>query len=119
MPGAKWDIPSGATAKVSIVDSTMRLSGMPATMLFKDPVEGFEHLGTSPTWCLLVENVASGRKAIYDLGAPKDFDTFAPIYNKMMDESGMRAGFKVEKDVAEVLQDHGVAPAEVGSIIWR
>ncbi|KAK8124409.1 uncharacterized protein PG998_000168 [Apiospora kogelbergensis] len=118
MGGVKWNIPAGATAKVSIIDSTMRLGNMPAAMFFKNPVEGFETLEPCPTWCLLVENVASGRKVLFDLGAPKDFDSFAPVYNKMMDEYGMREHFKVEKDVAQVLQDHGVAPSEVSSIIW-
>ncbi|KAK8048214.1 hypothetical protein PG994_009944 [Apiospora phragmitis] len=118
MAGTTWDIPSGATVKVSIIDSTMRLSNMPTTMLFDNAVEDFDHLDRIPTWCLLVES-ASGRKAVFDLGAPTDFDTYAPVYNKLMNEAGLRSGFKVEKDVAQVLQDHGVAPADVSSIIWR
>ncbi|KAK6866342.1 hypothetical protein PG995_002870 [Apiospora arundinis] len=116
--GAKWDIPSGATAKVSIIDSTARMSGLPAATFFKTPFEGFDHLDTAPTWCLLVENEKSGRKVVFDLGVPKDLSTFAPVYVKMIDESGMREGFKAEKDVAQILQDNGVAPSEVSSIIW-
>lgn len=119
MSEVKWKIPSGATAKVSIIDSTMRLSGLPTSMLFKNPVEGFEVFDTSPTWCLLVESPTSGRKAVFDLGAPTDFDSYAPVYNKQLDESGLRNEFRVEKDVSQILQENGVAPGEVGSIIWR
>ncbi|KAK8090392.1 hypothetical protein PG997_005353 [Apiospora hydei] len=117
MAGAKWNIPPGATAKVSIIDSTMRLSGMPSSMMFKNPVAGFDTIETCTTWCFLVES-ASGRKAVYDLGAPTDTDTYAPVYNKMLDESGLRSTFKVEKDVSQILEEHGVEPAGVGSIIW-
>ncbi|KAK8139384.1 hypothetical protein PG984_002764 [Apiospora sp. TS-2023a] len=100
MSGPKWTIPPGAVAKVSIIDSTMRLSGLPTAMMFKNPPD------------------VGGRKAVFDLGAPTDFGTYAPVYNKMMDESGLRDGFRVEKDVAQVLQENGVNPGEVGSIIW-
>ncbi|KAK8041762.1 hypothetical protein PG993_006285 [Apiospora rasikravindrae] len=117
MPAAKWNIPPGATAKVSIIDSTMRLSNMPSAMMFRNPVAGFDTIDTCFTWCFLVES-ASGRKVVYDLGAPADMDTYAPVYNKMLDESGLRSTFKVDKDVAQVLEENGVEPKEVGSIIW-
>lgn len=118
MAGPKWNIPSGAAAKVALVDSTMRLTGLPASMMFANPVAGFSHFGTLPAWCLLVES-PSGRRAIFDLGAPADLDTFAPVWRRSLADSGLGHQFQVEKDVAQVLQDHGVAPAEVGSIIWR
>ncbi|KAK7949534.1 hypothetical protein PG988_016173 [Apiospora saccharicola] len=60
MSGPKWTIPPGAVAKVSIVDSTMRLSGLPTAMMFANPVEGFEHFEDCPTWCLLVESPTAG-----------------------------------------------------------
>ncbi|KAK8026429.1 hypothetical protein PG991_003485 [Apiospora marii] len=117
MAGAKWEIPSGAVAKVSIVDSTLRMSGLPTAMMFASSVEGFDHFETLPTWCLLVESPA-GRKALFDLGVPADKDTFAPLWQKMLDDTGLRDEFRVEKDVAQVLRDHGVEPGDIDSIIW-
>lgn len=116
IPPLAFPIPPGALASVSIIDTTFRVSNIPTIKLMKPSLAGFETLPTVPTWSWLIEN-QDGRKAIFDLGVPKDRQkSYAPALNARIPES---ANIAVEHEVAETLTNNGVDLADIESIIWR
>ena len=70
--------PTGAVAKVSIIDSGFRLSGLATELLLTPPVEHFDRLPGVGSWSFLVEG-STGRKILFDLGGPADIDQFPPV----------------------------------------
>lgn len=111
-----FDVPPGAVAKVSIIDSTLRLSKLKVNYLTKPPVEGFDEFPALPTWSFLVES-PGGQKALFDLGAHKDLGRYVPRIEKNIRRNGWQVN--VEEHVADILQSHGVDPKEVNSVVWR
>lgn len=111
-----FDVPSGNVAKVSIIDSTLRLSEMETSLLIKPPMTGFDKFPTVPSWSFLVES-SSGKKALFDLGVPVDINTFAPVVTAKLKSLGL--DIKVEKNVADILEENEVNLYEIDSIIWR
>ena len=116
---ALFPIPAGGVANVSIVDTTVRMRKLPASMfLSPSPVPGLPEMPTAVAWSFLVENPATGRKVVFDLGVPKDQQAgIAPAILKQV--ASVNAEVDVEKDVADVLRDGGVDPKDIESVIWR
>ncbi|KAK6082533.1 metallo-beta-lactamase superfamily protein [Seiridium cupressi] len=110
-----FNVPSGATAKVSIIDSTLRFSKMKVEFLMGPPVDGFDEVNGLPTWSFLVESSA-GQKVLFDLGVPKDIGTYTPSIQKSIKDGGWE--LRVEKNVAEVLKDNGINPGDIESVVW-
>ncbi|KAL1853521.1 hypothetical protein Daus18300_011802 [Diaporthe australafricana] len=110
-----FDVPAGAVAKVSIIDSTLRLSKLKVKHLTKPPVEGFDEFPPLPTWSFLVES-PGGHKALFDLGVHKDLGRYVPRIEQNIKEYGWQVD--VEEHVADILQSHGVDPKEVNSVVW-
>jgi hypothetical protein len=111
-----FPIPAGAVADVSIVDTTSRIRGIAADYLMEPAVEGFDTMPEIPAWSFLVES-PGGKKALFDLGVPKDWRSFSPEIQKHLETSGWEV--EVTKDTADILTEHGRDLHEVGSIIWR
>ncbi|KAF4961368.1 hypothetical protein FSARC_10213 [Fusarium sarcochroum] len=112
----QFNVPGGQTAKVSIIDSSLRLSNMPASYLLKPPMKGFETMPTVTTWSFLVES-STGKKALFDLGVPKNpLENYSPKYAKTIRESNW--GVDVKANVADILKDNAVQPSEIDSVIW-
>lgn len=111
-----FEVPPGAVAKVSIIDSTMRLSKIKADYITKPSVEGFDELPTFPTWSFLVES-PSGRKALFDLGGHREPGRYVPRIENHIKSLGWQVD--VKEDVADILQRHGVDPKEIESVVWR
>lgn len=111
-----FEVPPGAVAKVSIIDSTLRLSKIKASSITRPPVEGFDELPTFPTWSFLVES-PSGRKALFDLGGHKELGRYIPRTENHIKSHGWQ--LEVQEDVADILQRHGVDPKEIESVVWR
>jgi glyoxylase-like metal-dependent hydrolase (beta-lactamase superfamily II) len=84
--------------------------------LFIEPaIEGFETFNGIAT-SYLIENKHLGRKAVFDLGLRKDWWNLAP---KIGDGLALGAiGVKVDKDVAEILQESDIPLQEIDDIIW-
>lgn len=118
MPVSKspFKAPPGAVAKVSIIDSTMRLHGMAARHLCTPPVEGWETFSAVPTWSFLIES-STGKKALFDLGLHKDVAKYVPNTQNNIKKFGWDP--QVKEHVAEIIKRHGVDPQEIDSIIWR
>ena len=111
-----FDIPQGAAAKISIIDSTLRVNKLPAKDLVLPQVTGFDFFPTTPAWSFFVES-STGERAIFDLGVPPNFtESFSPALVERIRSFGWDVS--VEKHVVDVLREHGVDPKTVGSIIW-
>ncbi|KAH7240164.1 beta-lactamase-like protein [Fusarium redolens] len=113
----RFDVPEGKAAKVSIIDSSLRLSGMPLTHLMKPAMKGLDAMPTLTTWSFLVES-ASGKKAVFDLGVPKEpLKNFSPKYANTIRRNS-HWDVDVPKNVADILAENKVQPSEIDSVIW-
>ena len=107
---------SESTVHVRVINSTSRIRGIPVRTFFEPEIKGFEVLDC-PAYSFLIEHPPSGRKVLWDLGVRKDWKNFAPRILKRIGDGGWQV--TVEKGVAELLQEGGVKPEEIDSIIWR
>lgn len=89
---------------------------MPVGTMFEPTIKGHTKL-TSPSYSFLVENERLGAKVLFDLGTQKKWEELAPAVVSMIKESGWDV--EVEKDVADILREHGVSLAAINAIIWR
>ena len=110
-----FKVPSGATARVSIIDTTLRLSNLAVDYLMAPAVEGFDSFMNCPSWSFLIQS-STGRKALFDLGVPPDINSFSPAIVDRLKKSGW--SIEVKQHVADILKDNGVGSSEIDSIIW-
>lgn len=113
---AGFEVPSGEVAKVSIIDTTTRMSDMPIADSSEPPVEGWDLVIDAPSWAFLIES-PSGKKALFDLGLPKDYMEMAPSITDFIKGSGWK--ISVQKEVIDILQEQGIQGSDINSIIWR
>ena len=106
---------SKSTVTVSIIDSTTRICAFHGNGMFEPEINGFDLLNC-PAFSFLIEHSPSGRKLLWDLGVRKDLQNAPPTIAKIIANFGE---VTVEKGVAEILQEGGVSPEEIDSIIWR
>ena len=110
-------VPVGEPAKVSIIDSTLRLSNMRTGYLMTPDMPGLDTLATLTTWCFLVES-STGEKALFDLGVPPDYErSYTPAIQTKLKNSGWE--IQVGRHVADILTEGGVDPGSINSVIWR
>ncbi|KAK3988621.1 beta-lactamase-like protein [Cladorrhinum sp. PSN332] len=118
-PAAKLTIPRGSPARLSIIDSTLRMEKLNASGLTTPPIPGFQYLPTLPSWAFLIESTTPGtnKKAIFDLGFPPNAnESFAPSRYKLM--IGRALPVKVDKHVSEILVEHNISLDSINAIIW-
>lgn len=108
--------PAGAAAKVSIIDSGFRLSGLATDLLLTPPVEHFDRLPGVGSWSFLIEG-STGRKILFDLGGPADIDQFPPLVADIVKQADAKV--EATKTVADVLVENGIELANVESVILR
>lgn len=111
-----FDVPNGAAAKVHIIDSGFRLSGMPTNFLLSPEMKGFDELPALGSWSFLVES-STGRKVLFDLGGPSDVNSFPPSVAAVIEEVGVAV--KGTTSVAELLMANGVELSDIESVVWR
>lgn len=116
MSSASFQVPTGAVARVSVIDTTLRLSGMASSYLLKPSVDELEKMPTIPSWSFLVESL-TGRRALFDLGVPPNKESFSPAIQKKLSDSGWQVAS--EKDVSEILTENGVDLSTIEGVIWR
>lgn len=107
------DISSGSTVSVKMIDSTTAMK-LPLSLIMGPKIPGHDHLHC-PAYSFLIEH-PSGRKLLYDLGTRKDLENLAPSILDMINTPGWE--FKVERDVAEILEENGVATGSIEAVIW-
>jgi hypothetical protein len=78
LPTPELGIPlSSAIVKVSVIDTTTRISGIPADVCVEPRIGAFTTL-TCPAFSFLVEHEGKGQKVLYDLGVPKNWEVVFP-----------------------------------------
>lgn len=111
-----FHIPPGAVGQVSIIDSTLRISQASTEFFLTPNLEGFDKMPTLPSWSFLVQS-STGRKVVFDLAVPRDpYNSYPPSVVAQLEALNWDA--KVDKHVAEVLEEGGVNLTEIESIIW-
>ncbi|KAL8819507.1 MAG: hypothetical protein Q9223_002071 [Gallowayella weberi] len=70
----------------------------------------------APAFSFLIEHVKSGQKVLFDLGVRKDWENLSARIQKRLEDGGWTV--KVEKGVADILDDNGVDPKSINAIIW-
>lgn len=117
MASAKlFNPPPGAAAKVSVIDSTGNIGQIPMTYLMTPKMPGFDTIHNTVSWSFYVES-PNGKKALFDLGIPPDWEEFAePLANDLKNRGW---NITAEKHVYDILKDHNVDPDPINSIIWR
>ncbi|KAK1464720.1 metallo-beta-lactamase superfamily protein [Colletotrichum melonis] len=78
-------------------------------------VPDLETFKTSPSLCFLLEH-PSGRKLVWDLGIKKDYNNYAPSITSYLPTTNY--DIQVKKNVAEILEESGVATEDVEAVIW-
>lgn len=81
------------------------------------PVPGFEWMPELPSWSFLIESSTSGKKALFDLGIPPDWENFAPSVANRLKTNGWEV--HAEKNTSQILEEQGVDLNGIGSIVWR
>lgn len=110
------NIPPGAPAHISIIDSTLRINALPPKDLVLPKIPEFDVFPPVPAWSFLIES-STGQRALFDLGVP-------PNYNESLSPPLLEAvaafgwDISVQKHVVDILKEHGVAPESIKAIIW-
>ena len=107
--------PSNNTVNVSIIDSA-NLSATPSNAFYQPPITGIDYLDPVPALSFLLEH-ASGQKLLFDLGIAKDQSVLGSEVVKRIAQMGWQ--IDVERDVADILEEHGIRKEEVDAVIWR
>jgi hypothetical protein len=111
-----FKVPPGTVADVKIIDTTSTINNLEAGYLMEPPIPGFSHLPELPSWSFLIES-GNGRKALFDLGVPKDWRKMAPASIGHVDQLGWRV--EVDHNVSDILQQNDYKLDSIDSIIWR
>lgn len=111
-----FSVPSGAAARVCIIDSTMRIHDMPTSLLLEPPMDGLEKLPSIGSWSFLVKS-STGESVLFDLGAAADIETSLPLVAGQIEQ--LKVKIEVEKNVADILKENGIDPGTIKSVIWR
>ena len=88
---------------------------MPTGTMFDPPIKGHTKL-SSPSYSFLIEHESLERKVLFDMGAPKNWHTVPELVEEFKES---RWDIQVEKDVAEILEEHGVLANDIDAMIWR
>ncbi|KAL1955028.1 hypothetical protein VTO42DRAFT_319 [Malbranchea cinnamomea] len=81
------------------------------------PVKGHEtHKTFSPSLTFLLEH-PSGRKLVWDLGIRKDYQNYSPRIAQYIPTTGYT--INVEKNVIDILEEHGIQGKDIEAVVWR
>lgn len=115
-PAPQINVPlSDITVKVSIIDTTSHISGIPTSVFVQPQIKGYDYLDC-PAFSFLIEH-PDGRRILFDLGVRKDWSNLAPrIVNRIKDNDWR---VTIEKGVSEILLENDVKPESIEGIVWR
>lgn len=116
-PPPPLNIPdSQSVVNVHIINSTSRIKTIPFSVFVTPHYKGLDYLDC-PAFSFLIEHASSGRMILFDLGVRKDRENLPMVIVKRIEDGGWNV--TVEKGVAEILQEGGVAPKDIEAIVWR
>jgi len=97
---------SDVTVKVSIIDTTSHIAGIPTNIFVQPPIKGYDYLDC-PAYAFLVEHPS----------VRKDWQNLAPRIVEHIRNGGWKVD--VKKNVADILHENGVPPESIDAIVWR
>lgn len=98
---------------MKIIDSTTSIK-LPLSLIMGPKIPGHENL-VCPVYSFLIEH-SSGRKVLFDLATRKDFKNLSPAILNILSMPGFEVN--VEKDVADILEENGIATGSIEAVIW-
>lgn len=115
-PPPPLNIPnSDVTVKVSIINTTSHIAGIPTSIFVQPPIKGYDYLDC-PAYSFLIEH-PSGKRILFDLGVRKDWQNLAPRIVEHIRNGGWKVD--VKKNVADILHENGVPLESIDAIVWR
>ncbi|KAK0185991.1 beta-lactamase-like protein [Armillaria mellea] len=112
-------IPSSqSTVTIKAIDVGAPTSMLPAAFVIQPVLPGYEAI-RSPIYAFYIEH-ASGKRLMFDLGLRKDPTSHPPVVQQLAalwKNQGFRLDF-ADKDVFDRLQEGGVDPATINTVIW-
>lgn len=92
------------------------ITGMRGSDYMSPVLPGYESFD-GPCYVFLLHHEPTKTRLLFDLGIRVDWRTaYAPEYIKLFDEWGM--GIRVERDVSDILDEHGIPPVEIDAVIF-
>ncbi|MCJ1370821.1 hypothetical protein MMC20_002034 [Loxospora ochrophaea] len=107
--------PSSTSVKVSIIDTTARISDISIAAFMVPTYKGYETLQNCPAFSFLITH-PSGRRLLFDLGIRQDLSNYAPLIQDRLRNNGWTV--TVEKNVSDILLDHSIPLTTIEAIIW-
>lgn len=112
-PPPPLNIPASSNiVTVSIIDSTFR-GDFPFDMFVTPTYE--KKTATLPAFSFLISHSPSGQKVLYDLAVRTDYKE---VYPTSMTSLVGTMNISLEKDIPDILEEHGVSRKEITAIIW-
>ncbi|KAH8816969.1 beta-lactamase-like protein [Xylogone sp. PMI_703] len=105
--------PSQNCVDVKIIDSTIH-GAFPLALFAQPRISGRELIETA--YCFYIEHPTLNKRVLFDLGMRKDYNNLPPKHAGMIQQTGWV--LDVEKNVIEIIQEHGIKPDTIDSIIW-
>ena len=105
--------PSSSTVKVSIIDTTTRISGMTTEMFFQNPIPGHTVMNDAPSWAFLIEHSASKTKLLFDAGTRTDWKEKLPPASKLPPHA-LKINTMLGK-APDDLKSHPRSPSQAGT----
>ncbi|KAI0975574.1 beta-lactamase-like protein [Xylaria arbuscula] len=110
-----FDVPAGATAQVYVIDTAVRLKGLPVAALLTPGVDGFQTFPPLASWSFLCQS-SKGEKVVFDLSLPPDTTRYPPAITGILNQAS--ASVEGTNHVADILKQNSIDPAEIGSVVW-
>ncbi|KAK7026512.1 hypothetical protein VNI00_015592 [Paramarasmius palmivorus] len=108
--------PGTATVSVRAINVAAD-SSRSVARLFVEPVLPGREAMANPQYAFLIEHVSTGRRIMFDLGARKDMENFAPaVKERFLSLPGFN--IKVEQDVVQQLQEGDIHTQTIDTVIW-
>lgn len=109
------NLPPGDVAVSVKLINTVNFGPSILTRFMTPMVPGLDTFHSVPSLSFLLEH-PSGRKFIWDLGIRPDYENYSPTIAEYIPTTKYK--IEIEKDVADVLQEHGIPPKDIEAIFW-
>ncbi len=113
-------IPSSTkTVDVSVMDTTSWIRNIKPSAFMEPSYPGHDKLDV-PAYSFLIEHEeidGKRTKLLFDLGIKRDWENLpGPMVKRL---KGLGWEITIEKNVSEILEEHGQALEDIEAIIWR
>ncbi|KAK0202309.1 beta-lactamase-like protein [Desarmillaria ectypa] len=91
---------------------------LPAAFFMEPILPGYETFNI-PIYAFLIEHETTGKRLMFDLGLRKDQESLPPAVQQLLTLwKSQGFGIAVDEDIFDKLQEGGVDPATINTVIW-